>query len=82
MLAGGYWFIAKRGVLRWIGLALVIVAIVAVVLVFFRQDVVLIAVLSLGLLVLGGVAARAALRRDQRQWMPTTPAAPARIRSS
>jgi diacylglycerol kinase family enzyme len=63
---------------RWTGLALVIVAIVAVVLVFFRQDVVLIAVLSLGLLVLGGAAARAALRRDQRQWMPTTTAAPAR----
>jgi len=78
VLAGGYWFIAKRGVVRWTGLALVIVAIVAVVLVFFRQDVVLIAVLSLGLLVLGGAAARAALRRDQRQWMPTTTAAPAR----
>jgi len=78
VLAGGYWFIAKRGVVRWTGLALVIVAIVAVVLVFFRQGVVLIAVLSLGLVVLGGAAARAALRRDQRQWMPTTTAAPAR----
>ena len=64
--------------MRWTGLALVIVAIVAVVLVFFRQGVVLIAVLSLGLVVLGGAAARAALRRDQRQWMPTTTAAPAR----
>ena len=78
VLAGGYWFIAKRGVLRWTGLAVVILAIAAVVVVFFREGVVLIAVLSLGLLVLGGAAARAALRRDDRQWMPTTTAAPAR----
>ena len=48
VLAGGYWFIARRGVVRWTGLALVIVAIVAVVLVFFRQGVVLIACIALG----------------------------------
>ena len=33
MLAGGYWFIAKRGVLRWIGLALATVAVVLVIVV-------------------------------------------------
>ena len=77
VLAGGYWFIAKRGALRWIGLAVAAVAVVAVVVVFFRQGVVVVALVALGLLVVGGASARAALRRDDSQWMPTTPAAPA-----
>ena len=78
MLAGGYWFIAKRGVLRWIGLALAAAAVVLVIVVFFRQGVVAVALVSLGLLVAGGALARAALRRDDNQWMPTTPARPAK----
>ena len=74
MLAGGYWFLAKHGTLRWIGLAVAVVAFVAVVVVFFRRDVVAVALVSLGLLALGGAAARTALRHHTEQWMPTTPA--------
>ena len=77
-VAGGYWFIAKRGVLRWVGLGLAAAAIVVVVVVYVQQGVVVIALVALGLLVAGGAAARAALRHGAGPWMPTTPAAPAR----
>lgn len=74
VLAGGYWFIAKRGVLRWIGLGLAVVAVVLVVVFFFRQGIVAVALFSLGLLIAGGAAAHAALRHNARPWMPVTPA--------
>ena len=73
MLAGGYWFIAKRGALRWTGLAVVVIAIVVVVILFFRQDVVLVALIAVVLIVAGGAMARAALH-GRAKWMPTVPA--------
>ena len=78
IIVGGYWFIAKRGVPRWIGLALALAAMVVVIVVYVRQGVVLVALAALVLLALGGAAARAALRPASGQWMPTTPAAPAK----
>ena len=78
MLAGGYWFVAKSGVLRWFGLTLILAAIVFVVVTFFRANVVGVALVSLGLLVAGGALARAALRNTSAPWMPTVPAPPAR----
>ena len=78
VLAGGYWFIAKHGVLRWLGLALTLLAVVFVIVMFFREGLVAIALISLGLLVAAGAAARAALRHGSRHWMPTTPALPAK----
>jgi len=78
VVIGGYWFIAKRGVLRWIGLALALAAMVLVVVFYVRQGVVTVALVALALLILAGTAARAALRPTSSQWMPTTPAAPAR----
>jgi diacylglycerol kinase family enzyme len=78
LLAGGYWFVAKRGTLRWVGLALAVAAIVFLIVVFLRQGVVLVALVALVLLVVGGAMARAALRPAAAGWMPTTPAAPAR----
>ena len=77
VLAGGYWFLAKRGVLRWIGLALAIAAVVAMVVLFIRGDATVIALVAIALLALAGVAARAALRPPGR-WMPTVPATRAR----
>ena len=53
-------------------------AVVVVIVVFFRQGVVAVALVSLGLLVVGGAVARAALRPTSAQWMPTTRAAVAR----
>ena len=78
VLTGGYWFIAKRGTLRWVGLGLALAAIVFLIVVFLRQGVVLVVLVALVLLVVGGVMARAALRPDSASWMPTTPASPAR----
>ena len=75
-LAGGFWFLAKRGVRRWLGLAVAVLAVVLVVTGFFRADAVIWALLSVALLLTGGAAARHALRHTGQPWMPTTPAAP------
>jgi diacylglycerol kinase family enzyme len=76
VLAGGFWFLAKRGVLRWTGLAVAVLAAVLVLVVDFRQGVVAPALISLALLAVGGAAARHALRHTPQPWMPTrvTPA--------
>ena len=78
VVVGGYWFIAKRGVLRWIGLVLALAAMVTVIVLYVRQGVVAVALVALVLLVVGGAAAHAALRPAHGQWMPTSPATPAR----
>ena len=78
MLAGGYWFIGKRGVLRWVGLGLLIAAVILVIVAFIWQGVVAVAVVSLALLALGGAAARSALSHSTQGWMPAEPASPAR----
>ena len=78
ILAGGFWFISKRDVRRWIGLAVVVIAVVLVVVAFLRENVIVVAVISLGLLVLGGVAARHALRHTPEPWMPVAAASPPR----
>lgn len=77
MLTGGYWFIGRRGVLRWFGLVLVFAAVVFVVVVFVWQGDLLVALVSLALLALGGAVARTALRHSIQPWMPTEPATPA-----
>jgi diacylglycerol kinase family enzyme len=76
ILAGGFWFIAKRDVRRWIGLAVVVIAAVLVVITFFRANVVLVAVITLGFLVVGGAAARHALRHTHEPWMPVATTTP------
>jgi diacylglycerol kinase family enzyme len=78
MLAGGYWFLAKRGMRRWIGLAVVVAALVGVLVIFLRQDVLIVALISLGLILLGGAAAQRALRRPVGKWMPTRSTPPPR----
>jgi diacylglycerol kinase family enzyme len=71
VLAGGFWFLAKRGVQRWIGLAVAIVAVVLVLVVYFRSNVVVPALISMALLAVGGAAARHALQHTPMPWMPT-----------
>ncbi len=77
MLVGGYWFVGKHGLLRWIGLGLMAAAVVFVIVAFIWRGVFLVGLVALVLLALGGVAARAALRHSTQRWMPTTPATPA-----
>src|SRR5664279_5714161 len=76
VLVGGFWFIAKRGVLRLVGLVLAVLAVLLVV-IFFRAGVVAVALVSLLLLLLGGAAARHALRHTDEPWMPTSTPVPA-----
>ena len=71
VLVGGYWFLAKRGIGRWLGLAVAIVAIVAVLVIFMWQDALIVAIVTVALVALGGAAARAALHHKDPDWMPT-----------
>lgn len=71
VLVGGYWFLAKRGIGRWLGLAVAIGAIVAVLVIFMWRDALIVAIVTVALLALGGAAARAAMRRKTPEWMPT-----------
>ena len=76
ILAGGFWFIAKRDVRRWIGLGVAVIAVVLVMVIFVRANVLVVAVISVALLALGGAAARHALRHTPEPWMPVTATAP------
>ena len=59
--AGGYWFLARRGVLRWMASGLVIAVVIAVLVVFALHHLIWVAVVSVALLVLAAGAARRAL---------------------
>src|SRR5215472_7555780 len=58
---GGYWFLARRGVLRWMAFGLVIVVLIAVLVVFALHHLIWVAIVSVVLLVLAAGAARRAL---------------------
>ena len=59
--AGGYWFLARRGVLRWMASGLVIAVVIAVLVVYALHHLIWVAVVSVALLVLAAGAARRAL---------------------
>jgi diacylglycerol kinase family enzyme len=61
VVAGGYWFLANRGVLRWLALTLVILAPVAILVLFGWKHLIWVAVLSVVLAVAGVAAARVSL---------------------
>ncbi len=61
VLAGGYWFLANRGVLRWLALALVVAAPVLIVVVFAWHHLVWVAIVAVALMVAAAGTARAAL---------------------
>ena len=64
-VAGGYWFLAHRGVLRWMAFGLVILVPVAVLVLFAVNGVIWVALVSIVLLLLAVGAA----------WLAVTPAA-------
>jgi diacylglycerol kinase family enzyme len=61
MVAGVYWFLAYRGVLRWLACGLVILVPIAVLVVFALNNVIWVAIVSVVLLLLAGGAAQLAL---------------------
>ena len=76
VLAGGYWFLANRGLLRWLALGLVVAAPVLIVVAFAWHHLVWVAVVAVALMLAAAGAARAALRTDGGDaGMPTVPAA-------
>jgi diacylglycerol kinase family enzyme len=76
-LAAAYVFLSRRGVLRWLALAVFVLAPVAVIVVYAFRDLLWVAVGAAAAWLLAGVTARLALAGDQADWqMPEYPAAP------
>ncbi|HYB87095.1 MAG TPA: diacylglycerol kinase family protein [Streptosporangiaceae bacterium] len=63
-VAATYWFLAHRGMVRWIAFGLVILIPIAVLVVFALHHVIWVAVVSIGLLLLAVAVARQALKPD------------------
>jgi diacylglycerol kinase family enzyme len=61
VVAGAYWFLAHRGVVRWLALAVVILAPVAVLVIFAANGLLWVALVSVALIVAAVAAARLAL---------------------
>jgi diacylglycerol kinase family enzyme len=68
VVAAGFWFLQQRGVLRWLALALVVGAPVAVLVVFVVERLLWVAVVAAVLLGAAVLAARTALRPDRSAW--------------
>src|SRR3954471_1559485 len=68
VLAAGFWFLLQRGALRWLALALVVGAPVAVLVVFAVNRLLWVAVVTAVLLGAAVLAARTALRPDRSAW--------------
>jgi len=61
ILAGGYWFLAHRGVVRWLAFGLVVLTPIAILVIFAFHHLIWVAVVSVGLILLASEAARRAL---------------------
>jgi diacylglycerol kinase family enzyme len=77
VVAALFWFLVQRGPVRWVALALAVVAPVTVLAVFVAHRMLWVAVVSAASLALGIVAARLALRPDRSEWVLGAADAPA-----
>ena len=76
-LAAAYLFLSRRGLWRWLSLAVFVLAPIAVVVVYALRDLLWVAVLSAAVWLLAGITARLALAGNQPDWrMPEHPARP------
>ena len=76
-VASAYFFLARRGLWRWLSLAVFILVPVAVIVVYAFEDLLWIAFLSAGIWLLASMTARLALAGKQADWrMPEHPARP------
>jgi diacylglycerol kinase family enzyme len=76
-LAAAYVFLSRRGMLRWLSLAVFVLAPIVVIVVYAFRDLLWIALVSAGIWLLAGVTARQALTAGQPDWrMPEHPAQP------
>ena len=76
-LAAAYVFLSRRGVLRWLSLAVFVLAPITVIVVYAFRDLLWVAIVAAAIWLLAGVTARLALAGDQADWrMPEHPATP------
>jgi diacylglycerol kinase family enzyme len=79
VIAGAYWFLAHRGVVRWLALGVVVLAPVAVLVIFAVNGLLWVALVSVALIVAAVATARLALARAATvPEMPFREAAPPR----
>ena len=76
-LAAAYVFLSRRGVVRWLALAVFVLAPIAVIVVYAFKDLLWVALVSAATWLLAGVTARLALAGSEADWrMPEYPAQP------
>lgn len=61
MLAGSYWFLSNRGLVRWLAFALAVLAPAAVIVAYARRDVLWVAIVAVVALILALISATAAM---------------------
>jgi diacylglycerol kinase family enzyme len=61
MLAGAYWFLSNRGLIRWVAFALAVLAPAAVIVAYARRNVLWVAIVAVVALILAVISARAAM---------------------
>ncbi len=76
-LAAAFFFLSRRGIWRWLSLAVFALAPIAVIVVFAFRGVLWVAIVSAAVWLLASMTARLALARDHTDWrMPEHPAEP------
>jgi diacylglycerol kinase family enzyme len=76
-VTAAFFFLSRRGVVRWLSLGLLVLVPIAVIVVFAVGGVLWVAIVSAGVWLLAGVTARQALTGDRPDWrMPEYPAQP------
>ena len=68
-LAAAFWFLAERGVVRWLSLALLVLSPIAVLVVYAFHSLLWVAAAAAAAWLLAGLTARAALAPDPVEWM-------------
>ena len=76
-LAAAYFFLSRRGVWRWLSLAVFVLTPIAVIAVFALRNLLWVAIVAAAIWLLASMTARLALARDHTDWrMPEHPAEP------
>ncbi len=76
-LAAGYVFLSRRGILRWLSLAVFVLAPIAVIAIYAFRNLLWVAIASAAAWLLAGLAGQRALTEEQPDWrMPEYPAQP------
>jgi hypothetical protein len=76
-LASAFFFLSRRGVWRWLSLAVFVLTPIAVIAVFALRNLLWVAVVAAAIWLLASMTARFALARDHQDWrMPERPAEP------